>query len=147
MTAGIFMCNALLCVAVMMQGACAPDDDDRCGDGYVYNKSTQTCEIAAELMDTSSDSNSADTDDSSADTGGTVQGDYCILAGSVCSGDAPYCAGRAITDTDGYCAKIDCTIGGEDCPEGTTCCDFVFTGAVFCMENDGYAAVQGYCGG
>lgn len=132
----------MMCVAVLF-ATCSPPDDERCGEGFVWQDySCVPCDEASTDSDSDTDSDGdtdADTDsDSDTDTdsdtdsdtdepdGGLPDGmgEPCTDGGGECDGlEADYCIINPMSG-DGYCTIQGCATDPDDCPDGYTCCDF-----------------------
>ncbi len=122
--------------------ACAPSDDERCGDGFVW--ADHTCNLIA---DTSTETGDTDSDTDSGLPSGL--GEPCTEDGGECDGfEADYCAINP-TSGDGYCTVLGCATEPDDCPEGYLCCDFPPTieQENFCVTEAEFEEMASLCNG
>lgn len=130
-----------LALGMAMPG-CGVSQEDRCMDGYYYNKAWNTCELLPDAAlpdatptDAGPEADGEITDGGSTDGGSESGiGDFCTESAQ-CTKAADFCAVNPIT-TEGYCTFNNCTNGS--CPAGWMCCDCTFQGAgdIFCAPAD-----------
>jgi len=122
--------------------ACGMEDDDRCGDDYVFVNNT--CVAPA-------DSETADTDsgpvlDTSIDMDGF--GLACVDHGDCEGHEADYCA-MMPGETTGGCLVSNCTPSPDDCPYPLRCCAFPETLGMpsLCLPQEQYDTYASFCAG
>lgn len=131
---------------------CSIKDEDRCPEGFEYDKEYKACRSpAADGSSTAEDSGTSDGsgeakdgatgDGSEGDAGGAGFGDPCEEH-SDCVTDADYCAYDDITQS-GMCTYKDCT--ADSCPEGYLCCDCTAVGKVVMCGPDDEPMLQTFC--
>ncbi len=153
--------SAFLLFILSITGAsCAPDDADRCGDGFRWDSDQSTCfKLAPAGGGKDAGANASDggaADDAGVETGGSDApqatpeglGDVCTEGGSQCEGlEADYCAVQP-GDPDGYCTVQGCSSSPDDCPEGYKCCAFSNFAASypdFCITDEMYGMMGPMC--
>jgi len=129
-------------LALMLVASCGIDDEDRCADGYEFDKEHSYC-IQEEETDSDSDTGTGAAVDAGADADGGGQdggevsgmGVSCKTAPECENFDADYCAIHPLDPSTGYCTLLDCMDDG--CPGEFRCCDCTGLGApeIFCMKN------------
>lgn len=117
---------ALSLGALAMVG-CTIDDEDRCPEGFQFEKITLSCHPIPQESegdssggeDTGKDKDTNDAGDGPSGLGEPCAGDpgACAAAGY----EADYCVVNPLEQDKAYCSSRDCT--ADSCEKGYRCCD------------------------
>jgi hypothetical protein len=137
-----------LALAAVLAAACTPEDEDRCGDGFVWDSEDSTCYPEDTDTDTGTDTGTDTDADASVDDGGpTGLGATCETSEDCTYEIYDFCLVQPGNET-GYCTMDDCTASPDDCPAGYQCCLFTVSGVPdFCATEADLELLGAMCEG
>ncbi len=130
----------MIVVLVLCWSSCSLDDDDRCGEGFIWENNT--CYPVQEQDTTPVPDGGTDTDTDLPSGMGKV----CTEAGGECANEeADYCVLQP-GNLEGYCSLQDCIADPNNCPGTYICCDFSIDGIPnFCASKEDFELMTSMC--
>ena len=135
--------NWFCAVVLVFTSACSFHDDERCGEGYVYDGSA--CVVP---VDTESSADTQGRTDTGSITDVEGYGKVCTSDKDCAGLEADYCA-MMPGDSEGGCVVSNCSATPDDCPEPFVCCQFPESLGVpsLCLPQEQYDEYSAYCQG